>query len=114
MYTHTEVKTFQSVLKPLVDCGTISNEIFVIAIKALKDNLTGSSSQPQTTQREKLISVKETAEILNFCTKTVYRLVDKGVLRRINCGTNSVRFKESDVLALANCYGDSEEVQDEK
>ena len=103
MYTNSEVKTFQSVLKPLVDHGAINNEIYMVALKAVKDNINASIS-PEKSQKVRLISVKETAEIFGCCTKTVYRLIDKGVLRRINYGTNSVRFKESDVLALANRY----------
>jgi len=110
VYTHTEVRTFQTVLKPLVDCGTISNEIFVVAVKALKDNITGPTSLSRPTQRERLISVKEAAVILGCCTKTIARLTERGTLRRIHYGTTSIRYKESDVLALANHYGDSEEV----
>jgi excisionase family DNA binding protein len=87
----------------------INNEIVAVAVNALKNKLAVSSCQSPTTQKEKLISVKETAEILNCCTKTVYRLVEKGVLRKINCGTNSVRFKESDVLMLVNNYHAREE-----
>jgi len=103
MYTHSEVKTFQSVLKPLVDHGAINNEIYMVALKAVKDNINASIS-PEKSQQERLISVKEAAVILGCCTKTIARLTERGTLRRIYYGTTSIRYKESDVLALANCY----------
>lgn len=108
MYSHTDVKNFQKVLKPLVEYGAISNEIFTVALDSLRQRLNNPEQSSQN-KRDRLISVKEAADILGYCTKTIYRLVDKGTLRRINCGTNAVRFKESDILALVNSYYDYEE-----
>ena len=102
MYTHSEVKTFQSVLKPLVDHGAINNEIFMVVLKAVKDNI-NASTLPEKFQREKLISRKEVAKMLGKSNKTIDRMREDGSLRCIQI-RSSIMFKESDVMAVMNNY----------
>jgi len=102
MYTHSEVQTFQSVLKPLVDHGAINNEIFMVALNAVKAHLK-ASTQPQKAQREKLLSRKEVAKMLGKSNKTIDRMREDGSLRCIQI-RSSIMFKESDILAVMNNY----------
>lgn len=102
MYTHSEVKTFQSVLKPLVDHGAINDEIFMIALNAVKDNI-NASTLPKKPQRDKLISRKEAAKMLGKSNKTIDRMREDGSLRCVQI-RSSIMFKESDLMDVVNNY----------
>ena len=105
MFSHTDIQTFKSVLKPLVNCGTIKDEIFQVAVNALKEKLTGYSL-PEAPGRDKLISRKEAAEILDCSIRTVIRLEETGKLKAIRYGGAAIKYKESDIMRLMNCYLD--------
>ena len=103
MYTHSEVKTFQSVLKPLVDHGAINNEIYMVALKAVKDNINASIS-PEKSQRKKpediLLTRQEAADYLKCSLRNVDRMLAEEELPCVRFGLRSVRIYKSAITKM--------------
>lgn len=106
MYSRTEVHIFQNVLTPLCDAGAIPQELYNVALQAVNDRLRGQGS-PDKFKREILITRRKAAEMLGCCTRTVDRLRKEGKIAAVQYGTASIRFRESDIIALQQ--GQSEE-----
>ncbi len=103
MYSRTEVNTFQSILKPLCDAGTIPQELYSVALQAVNDRLKGQIA-PDKPKRETLISRQQAAEMLGCCTRTIDRLRKEGKLAAVQYGTASIRFRESDIVTLQTLF----------
>lgn len=46
------------------------------------------------------LTVKQAAQRLNYCTKTVYNLMKRGELPYIKLGTRSIRIDEDEIARL--------------
>ena len=51
----------------------------------------------------RLLTPRETAEILNTSLRTVFRLAQEGRLPRVKLGERSTRFRLQDIENLASC-----------
>ena len=109
MYTHTDVKTFQTVLKPLINCGTINQELFQVALQAIRNKLAMPANQVENHTDDKLVSRKEAAKMLGKSNKTIDRMRKDGNLRCTQI-RSSIMFKKSDILAIMNNYEELKEV----
>lgn len=53
-------------------------------------------------QHSKMITCKQTAEILNVHSETVKRWTREGKIQAVRLGLRKLRFRESDIIELAN------------
>lgn len=85
-----------------------------------RDEVAQSSYKPFRESREELlqrlldplISLEETARILNVCPTTVRRYTNRGILQHIRTAGNQRRFRLSDVLAFMSADGPSQALDD--
>jgi excisionase family DNA binding protein len=66
-------------------------------------NVEGSSCQcpgMELAKLEPMMRTKEVAEVLRVSTRTVIRMADQGLLKRVSIGPRMVRFRREDVLSL--------------
>jgi predicted site-specific integrase-resolvase len=65
--------------------------------------------KPEASEVEVLLTVREVAVRWRICTKTVRRMVDRGILHPVRLSARCVRYRTSDVsAALARCIGTGE------
>ena len=53
----------------------------------------------ETSEADTLLTAKQVAARWSICTKTVRRMVDRGILRPVRLSARCVRFSASDVAA---------------
>ena len=92
MFTHTDIKMFEDVCRPLVKHNTINPELFDIALKAVKNHIKGTQDAKGaptvsfTRQAEAYLTRSEVAKMIKCCEKQVDRLRQQGKLSYSKCG----------------------------
>ena len=112
MYSHTDVNKFKDLVKVFWETGAIPYELVETAVRLLKNQLTEQNSPSAKAPQDKpanLITRKKAAELLCCCTRTIDRLREKGILKAVQYGTKSVRYREPDILSLQNGVLEQEE-----
>lgn len=62
---------------------------------------------PERNEIETLLSAKQVAERWGICTKTVRRMVDRGILRPIRLSARCIRFSAAEVAAALSRMSDT-------
>lgn len=102
MYSHSEVKRLQNVLRPFCESGYISWELTDEVVRLLKEQLQNRNGEKAQTENRcpRLLTRSETARILHCCSRTIDRLRMAGRIRAVHYGTRSIYFRETDILSL--------------
>lgn len=104
MYSVSDIKRFKEFCAPLVKHGSINQELYLEAIRALenhiKDKLGENKSSGNSTPLPTLLTRSEVAKILKCSEKQIDRLRKSGKLRTVRYSPRSVLIRLEDVERL--------------
>ena len=99
MFSQTDIRNFENVCKPLLNLGTINQELFGIALLAAKEHIKGVPNQ-NTGQKPRLLTLSEVAEMLKCSEKQIDRLRKAGKLQTVRYSPRKVSILYDDVEKL--------------
>jgi len=81
-----------------VDAGNVL--VFLDVTKTERKRLLAAAENEPVNKKQKMLTIKQAAELLGVCEMTVKRFVKRGMLHPIRLSQRMVRYREDEILEL--------------